>query len=93
MDQRFLEPSPHAADGGELIGRLPTSIPVEDLRSLGQPERPTKAIRTKCLDCCGGSQTEVRKCVSTRCSLWPFRMGRNPFWGKNEAADDENGSE
>ena len=37
------------------------------------------AIRRKCLDCCCGDRSEVRRCHLTNCALWPFRMGRNPF--------------
>lgn len=36
----------------------------------------TKAIRMKCIDCCGGQQAEVRKCPATNCPLWRYRMGR-----------------
>lgn len=39
---------------------------------------PIKAIRAKCLDCMCGSVTEVRLCPCTDCSLYPFRMGKNP---------------
>ena len=39
---------------------------------------PLKAIREKCLDCCGGSAHEVKICQVTRCSLHPFRLGHNP---------------
>ena len=35
-----------------------------------------KAIRLKCLDCCCGSPSEVRRCESRNCPLWRFRMGR-----------------
>ena len=35
-----------------------------------------KAIRLKCIDCCGGNTAEVRKCPATHCPLWRFRMGR-----------------
>ena len=34
-----------------------------------------KAIREKCIDCCGGVRAEVRRWPATRCPLWPFRMG------------------
>lgn len=34
-----------------------------------------KAIRLKCLDCCGGNNAEVRRCPVTNCSLWRYRMG------------------
>jgi len=37
-----------------------------------------RAIRAKCLDCCGGLRSEVRKCVSVACVLWPLRMGVQP---------------
>ena len=33
------------------------------------------AIRRKCLDCCGGSKSEVRQCSTTKCPLWKYRMG------------------
>lgn len=38
----------------------------------------TKAIRLKCLDCSGGSASEVRECIIPLCPLWPFRMGSKP---------------
>ena len=37
------------------------------------------AIRMKCLDCCCGSKKEIRECQIKSCSLWAFRMGKNPF--------------
>ena len=54
----------------------------------------TKAIRMKCLDCCGGQQAEVRKCPATNCPLWRYRMGREendelkPIRKKSEDNDD-----
>lgn len=39
---------------------------------------PLKAIRFKCLDCCGGQANEVRLCSCVDCTLYPFRMGKNP---------------
>jgi hypothetical protein len=82
---RYLEPSPILADGGAQVGKLPGSIPLHDLRDLGHPESPIKAIRAKCLDCSGGNDAEVRKCVATGCALWPFRMGVNPFYGRAQS--------
>lgn len=35
----------------------------------------SKAIRLKCVDCCGGNMAEVRKCPATNCPLWRYRMG------------------
>ena len=36
----------------------------------------SKAIRLKCIDCCGGNMAEVRKCDLTKCPLWRYRMGK-----------------
>ena len=35
-------------------------------------------IHLMCLDCCLGQKKEVQLCPSTKCSLWPFRMGKDP---------------
>lgn len=39
---------------------------------------PMKAIRAKCLDCCGGQYSEVKLCPATNCPLYDFRLGKNP---------------
>ena len=39
---------------------------------------PLKAIRAKCLDCCGGQKQEVKRCPCEDCTLRPFRFGKNP---------------
>lgn len=39
---------------------------------------PMKAIRAKCLDCCGGQYSEVKMCPCTNCPLYDFRLGKNP---------------
>ena len=36
----------------------------------------SKAIRLKCIDCCCGNMSEVRKCPATSCPLWRYRMGK-----------------
>jgi hypothetical protein len=41
-------------------------------------QRPLKAIREKCKDCCCGNLAEVRRCTIQDCSLWPWRFGRRP---------------
>lgn len=35
-----------------------------------------KAIRLKCLDCCGDSTKEVLQCTSIECPLWRYRRGK-----------------
>mgnify|MGYP000184862090 FL=1 len=37
-----------------------------------------KAIRAKCLDCCGGQFVEVRQCWAENCPLFPYRFGKGP---------------
>ncbi len=44
---------------------------------------PVKAIREKCIDCMCGQANEVAQCTVERCALYPFRMGKNPFYKKN----------
>jgi len=39
---------------------------------------PIKAIRKKCLECCGGSYKEIRGCMITECPLYPYRFGKRP---------------
>lgn len=48
-----------------------------------------KAVRAKCLDCCGGSPAEVRECEITHCDLHPYRMGKNPFRQKRVLTDEQ----
>ena len=37
-----------------------------------------RAIKEKCLDCCGGVRVEVRDCTMVNCPLFPYRFGKNP---------------
>ncbi len=39
---------------------------------------PLKAIRAKCLDCCGNHPSQVRKCDVFDCPLFIYRLGHNP---------------
>lgn len=85
----LLEPSPHEADDGNLIGRDPRKLTAADFETL-LPDAPVglSAIRAKCLDCCCGNAAEVRKCVQTTCPLWPLRMGVKPR-GMREARGEK----
>ena len=38
-----------------------------------------KTIRQKCLDCVCFQPREVELCPSEHCTLWPFRMGKDPY--------------
>src|SRR5262245_43989997 len=80
MGQRdLLEISPFQADEGELVGKHPGDVPPDFLSLKFRAQNPLKAIREKCLDCCCGNASEVRKCVAIDCPLWPYRMSTNPF--------------
>lgn len=43
------------------------------------PLSPLKAIRAKCLDCANHQTSEIRRCESINCSLWPFRAAQHPW--------------
>ena len=65
---------------GELIGRDPRKMSAAELTALGhKPCSPLAALRARCVDCCAGFHSEVRKCVAVGCPTWPFRMGKNPW--------------
>ena len=46
---------------------------------MSEIKSPVKAIRAFCLECCGGSATEVKGCTCKNCALKPFRFGKNPY--------------
>lgn len=50
---------------------------------------PVKAIREFCLECCGDSSVAVKECTSHRCSLYPFRFGKNPYRTKREMPEEQ----
>ena len=56
------------------------NMPKEQTVVMVAVEAPSmaKAIRAKCLDCCGGEQGEVRTCWAENCPLFPYRFGSNP---------------
>lgn len=39
-------------------------------------ETSVRAIRKKCLDCCGHHPKEIRECILVDCALYAYRMGR-----------------
>ena len=42
-----------------------------------------KAVRAKCLDCCGGNKSVIPVCGISNCPLYPFRLGKNPNRTRN----------
>lgn len=85
----LLVKSPHDVDEGNLIGVDPREIPKAQISALQHPKSPIKAIRAKRMDCSDGLSSEVRKCVSVDCALWPYRMNVNPFHGVGRSAKPE----
>ena len=59
-------------------GRDPRDFPREVWEELGFNLEPMKAIRAECIECSGGSRSEVRKCQVTSCRSYPLRMGHRP---------------
>lgn len=56
---------------------------------------PIKAIRARCLDCCGYSAAEVKLCTAVNCPLYPYRMGHRPKKGNlsDETSQVEKGED
>ena len=53
-----------------------------------EKKSPLKAIREKCIDCCGNSVYEVKLCPVVKCPLHLFRFGKNPFYHR-ELTDEQ----
>ena len=65
---------------GDPAGRDPREMTREELRAAGhEPMSPLRAIRARCLDCCGDQANEVALCSAVNCPSWPFRMGSDPW--------------
>ena len=73
----------------DKVGRDIRKMTPAEIEAAGL-ERQSRgdAIRKKCLDC-SLTSTEVRRCVSTSCALWPFRFGTDPFREKREMTDEQ----
>ena len=54
---------------------------------------PMKAIRHKCVECCGGQFNEVKQCPVVKCPLYPYRMGHRPSTAGESSNRQETGLE
>ena len=67
-----------------------TERELEALRTLTHSihasRTPAKAMQLHCIRCRDNSYTRVRQCKSAGCSLWPYRLGTNPFDGSEEGS-------
>lgn len=52
-------------------------------------KNPVKAIRAKCLDCCGNMMSVVQDCGIPTCPIYPFRLGKNPFRTRKEMTEEQ----
>ena len=59
------------------------------MRKIEKITSPVKAIRAKCIDCCGGEKNEVKLCPCEDCPIYPFRFGKNPFHTRKAMTDEE----
>jgi hypothetical protein len=80
-------------------GKNPKEVPVAALKSIlhdtacddfviktarKRVRNQGTGIRAFCITCMGGQAAEVRRCGAIACPLWPFRLGKNPFFGKTQ---------
>ncbi len=73
-----------------LVGKDPRKLSGKTLITWGVQQQPrTDAIRSKCLDCCGGSPAEVRRCGAIDCALWPYRMATDPWHTRAPMTDEQ----
>lgn len=78
---------------GHRVGRDPRHMSPAELTEVGHSPAPIlRLIREKCLDCCGGQPSEVRRCTAIGCALWPLRMSHNP-WHRRGPSGQLAGSE
>ena len=65
-------------DGG-MAGIDPRDLPRGLIAEVHTPSPLLDVIREKCLECSGYQPAEITRCTAVACSLWPYRMGTNPF--------------
>ena len=85
----LCEISPYPGDEGQLIGKHPGEVSPEILALYHREKNPLKALRARCLDCCCGVASEVRKCTAVMCPSWSFRMGTNPHREKRVLSPEQ----
>src|SRR5258708_28311280 len=74
---------------GSTEGKHPRDADVDVVREIHEPAPLLRVLRAKCIDCCGGSESEARKCTAIGCALWPYRMATNPFRAPREMTPEQ----
>ena len=64
---------------------------ADNIISKKTQRNPVKAIRAKCIDCCGAEDyiNRIRDCEITKCAIHPFRMGKNPYREKKQVNEEQ----
>ena len=62
-----------------FIKKQETDAQITIRRYMEKIRNPRTAIRAMCVQCSGGMLKEVAECRASKCALYPFRMGENPF--------------
>ena len=89
-EQIALKPHQELRADGEVQGRDPRQMTPEGLAACGLTRISRgDAIRAKCLSCCCGSPSEVRRCGAVDCPLWSMRMGNDPWREARELTDEQ----
>ena len=64
-------------------------VRIVSVKTYKKEKSVLKAIRNRCLWCCGDSKKEVSLCTVTRCPLWEYRNGKNPNRKKREFTEEQ----
>jgi hypothetical protein len=75
-----------AASGGAIPALAGYSANEVVKKYAAKIHNRSSAIRAKCIECCCGGVAEVAACRIEKCALHPFRMGKDPFNKKTQAA-------
>jgi hypothetical protein len=70
-------------------GSDPRALSRDFLAEVHKPAPLLDVIREKCLDCSGYQPSEIARCTAVACSLWPYRMGTNPFRASRELTAEQ----
>lgn len=76
-------PHPDTVDTAELLRLVQTTNPGDGAPIFAayrsRIRSPLTAIRSKCVECVGGSAKRANECENITCSVWAFRFGKNAF--------------
>ena len=54
-----------------------------------KPNTPQKAIVDFCISCMGYHKSYVKDCSATKCPLYEFRLGKNPYRKSREYTEEQ----